>query len=50
MDKVEFPRDFRHIKKTEFETVATVDEVVATFFDDFKYTIYKTSPFDELHH
>lgn len=50
MDRAEFGSGFSNIKKVEFETVATLDEVVSTLFDDIKYTIHKTSPFDELHH
>ena len=47
MEMVEFGKGFEHVKKVQFDTTATADEVVATLFDDVSYEVFKKNPFEE---
>lgn len=50
MEHVQFGMGFSHLKEIQFETLTDGDEVVATLFDDVKYTVYKKSQADDHHH
>lgn len=50
MEQVQFGLGFSHVKEVRFETLTAGNEVVATFFDDVRYTVYKESKTDDKYH